>query len=192
MNKRWIVAAALLLGSAAMAQDFKLGSKIGDFSVLDLNGHPAMFSQLKGSITVVAFISTQCPVSNSYNDRMKALYADYSPRGVHFLFLNANRTEPAAVVAEHAKAHGFEFPVYKDDDNVVADRFNAQATPETFVIDSSGTIVYHGSIDDSQDPSQIHHQWLRQALDEVMAGQPVEKAETKAFGCSIKRVKKSA
>jgi hypothetical protein len=123
---------------------------------------------------------------------MKALYDEYTRQGVHFLFLNANNSEPAAVVAEHARSHGFDFPVYKDPNNVVADRFNAQATPETYVIDNSGTMRYHGSIDDSQDPSQIHHQWLRQALDEVIAGQPVEKAETKAFGCSIKRVKKAA
>jgi len=192
MSRLWILAAALSLSSVAMAQDFKLGSKIGDFRVMDLNGDPSTFAQLKGDVTVVAFISAQCPVSNSYNERMKALYADYSAKGVHFLFLNANSTETAEAVAEHARSHGFAFPVYKDADNVVADRFDAQHTPETYVINSSGTIVYHGSIDDSQDPSHIQHQWLRQALDEVLAGQPVERSETKAFGCSIKRVKKSA
>jgi peroxiredoxin len=80
---------------------------------------------------------------------MNALYKDYSSEGVHFLFLNANSTEPASAVAEHAKAHGFAFPVYKDNGNVVADRFEAQAKPETFVIDRTGTIVYHDAYHDS-------------------------------------------
>jgi len=60
---------------------------------------------------------------------MKALYADYTPKGVKFVFLNANRTEPAADVARHAQEHGFPFPVYKDDANLVADRFGPPRRP---------------------------------------------------------------
>jgi transposase-like protein len=82
--------------------------------------------------------------------------------------------------------------VYKDADNIVADQFAARATPETLVIDHSGTVLYHGSIDDSQDTAQIHNQWLRAALDTVIAGKPAEKAKTKAFGCTIKSVKKGS
>jgi thiol-disulfide isomerase/thioredoxin len=164
---------------------------VDNFTVQDLNGSPLAFTDLKGDVSVVIFISVQCPVSNAYNERMKALYADYAPKGVHFLFLNANNTEPAAAVAQHAAQHSFQFPVYKDNANVVADRFGAQATPEAFVIDRASTILYHGSIDDSQNPDRIQNQWLRQALNEVLAGQPVAKPETKAFGCTIKRVKKT-
>jgi len=189
--KRIILGAALLFAYTAFAQDFRLGSKIGDFTIHDLSGKPQTFSQLKGEVTAIVFVSVQCPVSNAYNDRMNALYHDYSAKGVHFLFLNANATEPASTVADHAKAHGFAFPVYKDDGNAVADRFDAQATPETFVVDHTGTIVYHGSIDDSQQPARIQNQWLRKALDSALAGKPVEKAETKAFGCTIKRARKS-
>jgi len=189
--KRWIITAALVFAGVALGQDFKLGSKIDNFTVQDLTGNSLAFSQLKGDVSVVIFISVQCPVPNAYNERMKALFADYAPKGVHFLFINANSTEPAAVAAQHATEHSFPFPVYKDASNVVADRFGAQATPEVFVIDRTATVLYHGSIDDSQNPDRIQNQWLRKALDEVLAGQPVEKSETKAFGCSIKRVKKS-
>ena len=191
MTTRRILLATLVCAAAALGQDFKLGSKVNNFSVQDLTGNALNFSQLKGDVSVVIFISVQCPVSNAYNERMKALYADYTPKGVHFLFLNANSTEPASAVAQHAAEHSFQFPVYKDAPNVVADRFGAQATPEAFVIDRTGTILYHGSIDDSQNPDRIQNQWLRKALDAVLAGQPVEKSETKAFGCTIKRVKKS-
>jgi peroxiredoxin len=107
---------------------------------------------------------------------------------VKFIFLNANRTEPAPQVAEHAKEH-FAFPVYKDENNVVADRFGASVTPEAYVIDSGGIVRYHGSIDDSQEVSRVQEQRLRNALDAVLSGKNVDRAETKAFGCTIKRMK---
>ena len=182
----------LILAVAALAQDYKLGQAVGDFTVQDLQGGSHTLAQLKGDITVVTFISVQCPVSNAYNERMKALYADYAPKGVHFIFLNANSTEPAQAVADHARSHGFAFPVYKDNRNVVADRFDAQSTPEVYVMDKGLVMRYHGSIDDSQQESGIHNQWLRKALDAMLAGQAVVKPETKAFGCSIKRVRKGA
>jgi thiol-disulfide isomerase/thioredoxin len=65
------------------------------------------FSALKGPITVVTFIATQCPVSNSYNQRMIDLYKDYTSKNVKFIFVNANRSEPASEVREHAKRVGF-------------------------------------------------------------------------------------
>jgi len=187
-----VTIALLLLAALASAQEFKLGSKVTDFNVQDLDGKTVSFSSLRGPVTVVTFIATQCPVSNSYNQRMNAVYQDYTAKGVKFIFVNANRTEPASEVREHAKRVGFAFPVYKDPDNTLADRFNAQVTPESYLIDGQGIIRYHGSIDDSQNEAHIRTQRLRLALDAVLAGKPVEMAETKAFGCSIKRVRKSS
>jgi len=181
--------ATLLLAAAAFGQEFKVGSKVSDFTVFDLKGRPAAFSSLRGATTVVIFIATQCPVSNAYNERMNAVYRDYSAKGVKFVFLNANSTEPPAEVEEHARTHGFLFPVYKDQGNTVADRFGASVTPETFVITADGVIQYHGYIDDSQNPARIQKQGLRSALEAVLASRPVATAETKAFGCTIKRKK---
>lgn len=180
-----MLSAVILLG-----QELKVGSKVDNFQLKQVDGNPVQFSSLKGDVTVLMFVSVQCPVSNAYNDRMNALYKDYSAKGVKFVAVNANRTEAAADVAEHARNH-FQFAVYKDADNVVADRFNAQVTPETYVIDKDGVIRYHGSIDDSQNPSNIKAQRLRSALDAVLEGKSVAQSETKAFGCTIKRVQKT-
>jgi peroxiredoxin len=181
-----------VLAASAGAQEFKLGSTVGDFSLTDLKGNAVDYASLKGSTTVVIFIATACPISNGYNERMKAVYNDYVPKGVHFVFINANATEPAVEVAKHAQAHGFPFPVYKDPDGAVADRFGAQVTPEAFVMDTSGVVRYHGYVDDSLNEARVHSQGLRMALDAVMAGKPVENAQTKAFGCTIKRRHKTA
>src|SRR6266853_2532933 len=93
----------LLLAAVLDGQEFKLGSKVTDFKIQDLAGNPVLFSALKGDVTVVTFISTQCPVSNSYNDRMNAIFQDYSAKGVKFIFVNANRTESTSEVQEHAQ-----------------------------------------------------------------------------------------
>jgi len=180
-----------LVAGVLCAQEFKVGSKVTDFQVQDLDAKPVAFSTLRGPITVVTFISTQCPVSNGYNQRMNALFNDYSPKNVKFVFVNANHNESANEVRAHSKRAGFVFPVYKDANNLVADRFGAEVTPESFVIDGSGVIRYHGAIDDSQNEARIRTRGLRMALDAVLAGKSVEITETKAFGCSIKRVRKT-
>lgn len=182
--------AAALAGSLA-AQDFRLGGKVADFSLQSVSGQTVQFDSLKGPVTVLTFVATECPVSNAYNERMSALYNEYAAKGVKFVFINSNRTEPADKVAEHAQKN-FPFPVYKDEGNIVADRFGATVTPETFVVDKSGTVVYHGSIDDSQEPGRVTQHRLKSALDSVLAGRTVGAPESKAFGCTIKKVKKES
>jgi peroxiredoxin len=191
MKKSFAISLALSAGLLC-AQEFKLGSRVPDFQIRDLDAKAVAFSALKGPITVVTFIATECPVSNSYNQRMSDLYRDYSSKNVKFIFVNANRSEPASEVRDHAKRVGFPFPVYKDPDNVVADSFDAQVTPESYVMDSAGILRYHGSIDDNMNQSRVHTQRLRAALDALLAGKPVPATETKAFGCTIKRVRKAS
>lgn len=190
--KTGILAALLFTGIPAFGQEFHVGGKISDFSITGGNGAAVSFASLRGDTTVVIFVSTRCPVSNGYNDRMRALYDDYSAKGVKFVFINANVNEPLDEVAQHAKQHSFTFPVYKDSENKVSDRFGATVTPETFVIDRSGTIRYHGYIDDSLNPAGIHKQGLRMALDAVLAGNDVPVTETRAFGCTIKRGRRAS
>jgi peroxiredoxin len=190
--KSWLRALMLAVLSTATlvrAEEFKVGSEVTNFTLQQPNGSPIDYSALKGSITLVLFISVQCPVSNAYNDRMSALYRDYAPKGVKFIVINANRTESSSAVAQHAREHNFPFTVYKDQGNIVADRFGATVTPEAYVIDGEDKVRYHGSIDDSKNPSHVSTQRLRLALDAVLAGNPPPQAETKAFGCTIKRMK---
>ena len=142
--------------------------------------------------TVIVFISAQCPVSNAYNDRMSALFRDYSARDVRFVFVNANQNESAGEVASHSKSAGFPFPVLKDDGNTLADRFGAQLTPEVFVLNPAGTVVYRGAIDDNKNEARVKTHATRDAIDAVLAGRPVNRAELKAFGCTIKRVRRGS
>jgi len=183
-------AACVVLSASVSPAGVGPGEKAPAFVLKDVAGREHTLEQSLGNrCVVVMFIATRCPVSNKYNERMSALYRDYAPKGVAFLAINSNKQEDVEEVRRHAEEHGFRFPVLKDVDNRVADAYGAQVTPETYLIDPQGVIRYHGRIDDSMDPEDVHTHDLRAALDAVLGGTAVPRTETKAFGCSIKRVR---
>jgi len=179
------MALALACAVAAWGQAF-------DLSLAGIHGEAVSIPAGRGDLTVVLFISTICPMSNSYNTRMIDLYRNYSSKVVKFVFVNANQNESAEQVAEHARRAGFPFPVYRDPGNKVADRFGSQSTPETYLVDGAGKVRYHGRIDDAQNQARVRVNSLRLAIDAVLAGGEVASPETKAFGCTIKRVRKAS
>ncbi len=187
-----LVAVVVLAWGAAFAE-VELGKKVEGFKLKDYNGKDHALSDYKDKKAVVLmFIATRCPVSNAYNERMASLDADYRDKGVQFIGINSNKQEPAEEVAKHAGENGFKFPILKDPDNVIADRFGAQVTPEIYVLDSKGILRYHGYIDDDQhQKKEKPSQDLRAALDALLAGKSASVERTKAFGCTIKRVTKS-
>jgi peroxiredoxin len=178
---------SILFASLLVAGEAR--KKVADFTLEDYNGVKHSLAEFKSSKAIVLmFIATQCPVSNAYNTRMVELQKDYASKGVTFVGINSNKQESADEVKKHAKEHGFEFTILKDWNNVVADKLEASVTPEIYVLNSSFEVLYHGRIDDSQRENRVASKDLRQALDRVLSGKPVEVEETKAFGCTIKRV----
>ena len=161
-----------------------------DFSLKDYNGKEHALSDFSESkAIVIMFIATQCPVSNDYNERMAKIYADYKDKNFAFLGINSNKQEDAEEVKEHAAENGLDFIILKDWENKIADVFEASFTPEIYVLSSKFELLYHGRIDDSRKESKVEKQDLRAALDEILAGKELSVNETKAFGCTIKRVK---
>ncbi|MFI5119495.1 MAG: thioredoxin family protein [Thermoanaerobaculia bacterium] len=198
MKRRTVVAAVALCfasssaGPAASAASLKIGAPAPDFTLPSASDGKAVALKnllAKSKAVAVVFVATKCPVSNAYNTRMAALGKEYAAKGIPLVGINSNKTEPAAEVKEHAEKHGFTFPVLKDDGNRIADAYGATHTPEVFVLDPKGNLLYHGRIDENQDdPQGVKSPDLRNALEAVLSGKPVPVAETKAFGCSIKRV----
>jgi len=170
----------------------KLDKPVKDFTLRDAMDETHSLKKLsqEKKATVVMFIATECPVSNAYNERMVKLYNDYKEKGIQFIGINSNKQETVKAIAAHNKDHGFEFVVLKDWQNRIADYFDAKRTPEIYVLDANLVLRYHGAIDNSQDNPEKHY--LRTVLDYMLAGNeiPADAKETKAFGCSIKRVDK--
>src|SRR5437879_11337382 len=169
-----------------------IGGKVSNVQFTKLTGEPDSLYDFTGrSGTLVIFVATRCPVSNDYNQRMAELARDYTARGFAVIGVNANRNEPPEEVAQHAAEKGLGFTILKDLDDRVADLFGASVTPEAYLFDTSWTLRYHGRIDDSRNPANITARDLRAALDAVAEGKPAPVAETKAFGCTIKRLPRS-
>jgi peroxiredoxin len=119
---------------------------------------------------------------------MEKLFKEFSEKGFTFLGINSNKSESVSRIKEHAKDNGLTFPILKDEKNIIADRFDASYTPEIYVLNGSFEILYHGRIDNSKSESGVVTQDLKNALNEILSGKEVSKKETKAFGCTIKRV----
>jgi peroxiredoxin len=184
---------ALAMAQQPPAPQITIGGKVPNLKLQTLSGAAAQLHSLSGQNgTLLLFVATKCPVSNDYNERMAALAKDYTSRGFSVIGINSNKTEPADEVSKHAAEKGLAFTILKDADNTVADYFGASFTPEAYLFDRDWTLRYHGRIDDSRNAANITSQDLRTALDALQAGKAVPVSETKAFGCTIKRVAKGS
>lgn len=182
--------ASLACAAGAPIDALASGSKAPEFKLPIAGGAELSLQDTlaKNKLTVVMFIATQCPVSNVYNARMAQIAKDYSAKGVAFVGVNSNKQEAVDEIVKHAKDNGFAFPVVKDSGNKIADLYGARVTPEIFVIDATGQVRYHGRIDENQNGDAIKSPDLKNALDALLTGKPPIAPDTKAFGCSIKRV----
>lgn len=175
-------------GQGAGMSGAEIGQPIADFTLSDLSGKKHSLASLKGKNgTVFIFVSTQCPVSNAYNERMEKLAQDYKARGVSLVGINSNSTESADDVKNHAAQNNLTFMILKDKGNKVADQLGATNTPEVFFLDANNKLAYRGRIDNSRSGKTVSANDLRDAIDATLDGKPVVNAFVRAFGCSIKR-----
>ena len=136
----------------AGADTVEMDKEVPNFTLKDATDkeHSLKDLSLDKKATVLMFISTECPVSNAYNERVLALYNDYKDQGVQFIGINSNRNESVEEIVEHNKANKFGFLVLKDLKNEIADKFAAKRTPEVYLLDEKRMLRYRGAIDNSQ------------------------------------------
>lgn len=143
--------------------------------------------------TVLAFVGTECPISNAYAPTLAALDKRYRSRGVRFVLVHANRSESEKKAADHARRYGLAaLPVRMDPEQRLADAVGARQTPEVFLLDSHRIVRYAGRIDDryvarGQARARVAAPDLERAIDAVLAGKPVAHPRTVAVGCVIER-----
>jgi len=165
----------------------KLGKKIENVPVLDLNGKPATLP--KGDkATVVVFLSFDCPVSNSYSVDLSALQAEYADKGVKFLAISTS--DDASEVRKQVGEFKLSFPAFIDPKRDATDAFKTIMTPEVFVLDHNSVLRYRGRIDDAwsarlKKNAQTTSFDLKAALDDVVAGRDVKVPATKPIGCPV-------
>jgi peroxiredoxin len=192
-------------------QHLEVGDQVDrSLALKDIWGKKHRLADFENKTLVIVFYSIQCPYMVPALPKLKSIQKDYAERGVQLLAINSNKTEiglhpqkpveqkdgtmqvPYFAQVEHHKKHKVNFPVLVDHGNKVADLFRARTTPHCFVIDKQGKLRYAGGLDN--DPrgkkDKDREAYVRNALDAVLAGEKVTKAETRRYGCSIKRVSK--
>jgi len=181
-----IIALISFVNSSAKAQ-INVGATLDNFTLTDINGKQQSFNDLKGKNgAVVIFLSIQCPVVRGYNDRINQIAAAYQAKGINFIGINSNSSESPDEVKRHAQEH-YKFPVLIDKDNVLADRLDANVTPEAFYFNDKNVLLYHGAIDNDRSGKNVTENYLTVAFDSALNGKPVAKTRANAFGCTIKR-----
>jgi len=164
---------------------------VEDFTLPDTDGNPVRLAAADADATVVAFTCNHCPYALAWHDRLNDVAREYAPRGVRLLFVNANdATRYPRDSAEAMKARvdrgQFAAPYLHDESQAVARAWGARTTPDIFVVDRDGVLAYRGAPDADHGDPALRAQWLRSALEAVLAGRPVAQPETEPVGCSIK------
>ncbi|HCS51557.1 MAG TPA: thiol-disulfide isomerase [Planctomycetaceae bacterium] len=143
-------------------------------------------------LVVVAFLGTECPLARLYGQRLQELQTEFQDRGVVVVGIDANVQDSLTEIIAFVARHHLTIPILKDTGNRVADQFEAERTPEVFLLDQNREIRYRGRIDDqylvglSREAEQKRD--LAIAIEEVLDGREVSVPETKAIGCHIGRI----
>ena len=139
---------------------------------------------------VVLFVTTDCPIGNSYVPELNRIHDAYAQRGVVMWAVQADPWVPQADVAKYAAAFHYSFPLLLDPSQSLVKYAGATITPQAAVFGPDGKLLYLGRIDNrvadfGQSRLKATVPDLRNALDEVLAGKPVSPDRTKSIGCSI-------
>ena len=171
-------------------REHRIGRLVDDVEVRDVDGQPVKLSAFRGRPLVVCMTSPHCPVSRRYLPVLAALQKEYGPRGVGFLAVNVTGADRAAAMRDALTASGFAAPCVSDLDGSVAAALGAQSSTDAFVVDGARTLVYRGAVDDQfglgYSLAAPKRQFLRDALDAVLAGTAPAVADTPPVGCTVK------
>jgi thiol-disulfide isomerase/thioredoxin len=172
-----------------------LGTKMPAFSLTDaVSGKTVTDRAAAGKkATLVMFICNHCPFVKHVMDELGRLGADYIPKGVGVVAVNANDVEKYPQdgpdkMKELAVSEGWRFPFLLDDTQKIAQAYKAACTPDFFLFDADAKLVYRGQLDESRPSNKIPvtGKDLRAALDAVLAGKPPLEEQKPSIGCNIK------
>lgn len=171
----------------------KIGSPAPDFNLLGIDGKKYSLASFKDKrALIVIFSCNHCPYVQANEDRIKQIQKDYTDNGVEVIAINSNDDmgypeDSFENMKKRAAEKKFNFLYLRDDDQSVAHAYDATHTPEIFLFDNERKLAFHGKIDDNwQEPDKVQNPYLRNALDELLAGKEISVPETFTIGCTIK------
>jgi peroxiredoxin len=175
----------------------KIGEMAPDFTLTDTDGKTVKLSDFKGKTVVLEWFNPECPFVLKHHQKFHTfndLYTQYNSKNVQFLAINSSAAGMQGAGKDMNKTKKEEFkmqyPVLLDEAGTVGHMYGSKNTPTCFVIDKDGKLVYRGAIDNNDSPDKAGDKnYVKMALDEVLAGKTVTESSTKAYGCGVKYAK---
>jgi thiol-disulfide isomerase/thioredoxin/mono/diheme cytochrome c family protein len=187
-----LILLVLTLNTSAVhaQQNVKIGAPIGKLKFTDIRSLPRTLDDFgKKKAYVLVFTNTSCPVVQRYLPTLQALERDYRAKDVQFVAVNSAEEDTLIAMATQAVQHEIEFPFVKDFSGDCARALGVRRTPEAVVLDADRKLCYRGRIDDQYRLGGVRKEPtshdLKDAIDGVLAGRKVAKAETEVDGCPI-------
>ena len=172
-----------------------LGTKAPDFDLPDVvSGRKVSRQAAAGPQGLLAmFLSRHCPFVKHVQEELAAIGREYAGRGIGIVAISANDPvshpeDSPEKLAEQARTVGFDFPYLFDESQDIARAYDAQCTPDFFLYDGQGRLVYRGQLDDSRpgNDAPVTGRDLRTALDALLSGTPIPVDQRPSIGCNIK------
>ena len=165
-----------------------------DVEMLDISGQKVSIKSAMGEKGVlVMFSCNTCPYVIKNEERTKAIMAYAHKNGYGVIIINSNEAkrdqdDSYEEMMTYAKKQNYTCYYTVDENSNIADVFGATRTPEVFLIDAKGIVVYKGAIDDNPaEAENVKREHLKIAIDELNSGKAITVKESKSVGCSIKR-----
>ena len=178
-----------------LAGELEIGSTmpLKDLELADISGKNITLANAKGDAgTLVVFSCNTCPWVIRWEDRYVSLANTYSQKGIGMIAVNSDAArfggeDSLEEMLEHAKNNGYNFPYAQDPESELASAFGATKTPHIYLFNGDDKLVYRGAIDDNaKNAKKVDEPFLANAIDALLAGNPINPQTTKALGCSIK------
>lgn len=194
MKKVLTIVAALAVAAGALAVE--VGQPAPDFTGTDITGKTVKLSDYKGKIVVIESYNSDCPFCHNqyHSGATQDLQRQMAAKGVVWLLVNSvNPHNSSHRTPEQARAEWADLKIgatawIDDSSGDIGHLYDMKTTPHVFVVSQDGKVVYEGAMDDHPDPfhdPRTARNYVREAVDDLLAGKPVEVTQTKPYGCAV-------
>ena len=188
-----LFAAAAFTASAFAVE---IGKTAPDFTGTDINGKTVKLSDYKGKIVVIESYNSDCPfchdqyATGATQDLQKQMVA----KGVVWLLVNSvNPQNPSHRTPAQARQEWSDLKInatawIDDSSGDIGHLYDMKTTPDVFVVNKGGNLVYQGAMDDHPDPfhdPRTARNYVKEAVNDLIDGKPIEVSQTKSYGCAV-------
>lgn len=173
-----------------------LGTKMPSFELLGIDGKTYTNEDFADKLgTLVMFICNHCPFVKHVNDELVNLTNELLAQNIGVIGINSNDSSQEKYaedsfekMKEYSQQLGYKFPYVVDTDQSAAKSFTAQCTPDFFLFDNNGSLIYRGQLDGSRpgNDKPVDGESLRNAVSSMLAGEDPLELQLPSMGCNIK------